>query len=288
MYQRINEISWKKFGDELIQSGKDKQVLDKHIEFLQSCRNGNDAFLKYLQDNLLSDINNIIEGKNVVFEHKFTEAEFRFPPLDTQELIWDTFSKIDKKYLCYCGFWGNIIFNMIKNNSIESHYLASNLNGVNETGIYMIDNAINSNDGEIIDKCIRRILRSMCSPSPRGSRIVFYDFYIGKAYWRWNWAYQVSDNIKKDITPEHILNTLDEKGYTVFAEKMSSGKSYISQINLFSGLLLFLKKNISNITVKEIGKIIDKLSYLSSWKAIELQTPESNQKEVEIISNSLS
>jgi hypothetical protein len=34
---------------------------------------------------------------------------------------------------------------MIKDDCITPDYLASNLNGVNETGIYMLDSAINSN-----------------------------------------------------------------------------------------------------------------------------------------------
>jgi hypothetical protein len=58
---------------------------------------------------------------------------------------------------------------MIKDDCIKPDYLASNLNGVNETGIYMLDSAINSDDGKKIDDCTRRILRSMgCPPAGRG------------------------------------------------------------------------------------------------------------------------
>jgi hypothetical protein len=189
-----------------------------------------DEFLKYLDRNLLKDEGSIIKGEHVSLNHGFTEAEFRFPPKDTQQKIWDTFAEIGRENMILCGFWGNIIIDMIKNDRIKPNYLASNLNGVNETGIYMLDIAINSNNGKKIDYCVRRVLRSMgCPPEGRGKRIIFNDFYLGKAYWRWNWAKKMSNEIP--LSFEEILNTLDEKGYTEFSEKMHTGKSYISQAN---------------------------------------------------------
>ncbi len=183
-----------------------------------------------------------------------------------------------------CGFWGNVIIELIKNDCIRPDYLASNLNGVNETGIYMLDNAINSADSKKIDDCVRRILRSMSNPAPRGKRIVFDDFYLGKAYWRWNWANKMS--LKINLSFDEVLNTLDEKGYGKFSEKMHSAKSYISQTNALGGLLLFLNKNPATL-VKTIGTIIDTISYLSAWKAIEVQSPELNQQEIELIASDL-
>jgi hypothetical protein len=151
----------------------------------------------------------------------------------------------------------------------------------------MLDNAINSNDGKKIDDCTRRILRSMGNSAPRGKRIVFNDFYLGKAYWRWNWANKMSREI--NLSFKEVLNTLDEKGYTEFYQAMHTGggKSYISQTNILGGLLLFLNKN-PEILVKNIKKIIDIISYLSAWKAIEVQSPELNKQEIQIIANNLS
>jgi hypothetical protein len=51
-------------------------------------------------------------------------------------------------------------------------------------------------------------------------------------------------------------------------------------------LLLFLNKNPETL-VKNIKKIIDLISYLSSWKAIEIQSPELNQQEIALIANNL-
>jgi hypothetical protein len=283
-YKRIDESAWSEFGKQLI-SSKNKGS-DEQIEFLQVCRNGKEGFLNYLDEKLLSDKAVIIGGKGVFFDHQFTEAEFRFPPADTQQIIWNTFEKVGRENMGLCGFWGNIIINMIRHDRITPNYLASNLNGVNETGIYRLDDAINSDDNKKIDDCVRRVLRSMCNPAPRGKRIVFNDFYLGKAYWRWNWANKMSNKIPLNF--DEILGTLDEKGYTEFYQAMHTGggKSYISQTNTLGGLLLFLNKNPETL-VKNIKKIIDLISYLSSWKAIEIQSPELNQQEIALIANNL-
>jgi hypothetical protein len=279
-YKRIDESIWRTFGKNLLSNkGSDEQ-----IKFLQVCRNGKEDFLNYLKENLLNNEEAIIKGKAVFFDHKFTEAEFRFPPIDTQEIIWEVFGKIEREYMGYCGFWGYVVIQMIKHNCITPDYLASELNGVHKTGIYMLDNAINSNDDKNIDDCIRRILRSMGNSAPRGKRIVFDDFYLGKAYWRWNWANKVSNEIS--LSFEEILKTLDEKGYSEFSARMHSKRSYISQINTLSGLLLFLKENPETL-VKNIKKIINTLGYLSIWKAIEVQSPELNKQEIKIIADGL-
>ena len=279
-YKEIEYNIWNSFGKNLLANkGSDKQ-----IDFLQNCRDGKDIFLQYLDKNLLSEKDAIINDKDINFNYKFTEAEFRFPPMDTQQIIWDTFGNISRQSMSSCGFWGLNIINMIKYDYIKPSYLASNLNGVNETGVYMLDNAIDSDDGKKIDDCVRRVLRAMGNPAPRGKRIVFNDFYLGKAYWRWNWAYKMSNKI--NLSVEEILKIFDEKGYAKFSAKMHSGKSYISQTNTLGGLLLFLNKNPS-VLVKNIKKIIDILGYLSAWKAIEIQSPELNKQEIELIAKSL-
>ncbi|VVH51816.1 hypothetical protein BPUTSESOX_79 [uncultured Gammaproteobacteria bacterium] len=281
-YEKIDESSWHTFGKDILRNkGSEEQ-----INFLQACRNSKDDFLNYLKEKLLSNEGVIIKGETVFFNYKFTEAEFRFPPRDTQEIIWGVFGKITKENMGSCGFWGYIIIQMIQHDCITPDYLASNLNGVNETGIYMLDSAITSDDNKKVDDCVRRILRSMGNPAPRGKRIVFNDFYLGKAYWRWNWANKMSNEI--DLSLEEILNTLDEKGYTEFYQAMHTGggKSYISQTNILGGLLLFLHKNPETL-VKNIKKIIDIISYLSVWKAIEIQSPELNKQEIQMIANNL-
>ena len=281
-YKRFEEKKWNDFGKNLLK----KRGGDKQIDFLCACKGGKDTFISYIEEHSLVD-ESTLNGETITLEHKFTEREFRYPPQGTQETIWVCFSEVPRETMIFCGFWGYIIIDMIKRNCIKPNYLASNLNGVNETGLYMIDKALKTNDKKIIDNCVRRILRSMGNPSPRGKRIIFDDFYLGKSYWRWKWAKKMSQHIS--LSFKEILRIFDETSYSNFSSKMHSGKSYISQINTFGGLLLFLNEN--NLQINKgkgkLTKVIDNISYLSAWKAIEAQDPKENKKEIEKIFKSL-
>ncbi len=283
-YKRLDEKAWLEFGKNLLtEKGSEKQK-----EFLQVYRAGKEDFLEYMREHLLSCKDNVINGEHIAPKHKFAEREFIHPPKDTQQVIWNVFKDVPDEMMVYCGFWANTIIGMIDDGRIGPDYLAAELNGVTKTGIYMIDEALKSGDEKIIDDRVRRILRSMCNPAPRGKRIVFNDFYLGKAYWRWHWATRMSKHIKLEF--EEILKVLDEKCYAAFAAKMHTSKSYISSQNTLGGLLLFLKQEQQEnkkITETKLKKVIDQLSYLSAWKAIEMQKPNLTQIEIQKISESL-
>ena len=270
------------FGKNLLK----KEGSGKKKNFLRICKSGKDDFIDYISEHLLSREDSIIGKDHIVFEHRFTEREFLYPPRDTQQIIWNTFRKVPDEITSYCGFWGYTILTMIQGGYIKQEYLASKLNGVTETGIYALDEALKSSNDRTIDDCARRILRSMCNPFPRGKRISFNDFYLGKVYWRWNWSQKMSEFI--DLEFEQILDILNEKYYAAFSEKMHTGKSYIGSRNVLGGLLLHLNKaKREKITNKQLGKLIDKIAYVSAWKAIEAQEPNLNQKEIQKISVSL-
>ena len=275
-YYSLDEERWAGFGRNILkEKGSEKQK-----ELLQVCRAGKYDFIKYMRGHSLHT-----EDNNIPIEYKFSEREFLYPPQDTQRIIWDKCQDISAETMASCNFWGYIIINMIKDDFIEPQYLAAELNGETKTGIYTIDNALMSGE-ESMDKCVRRILRSMCNPIPRGKRIVFNDFYLGKAYWRWHWANKMSKII--NLKFEKILEIFDESYYAEFSAKMHSGKSYISSKNIFGGLLLYLQSNQQGkITSDQLKKLIDKISYLSAWKAIEAQEPDVNQKEIQEIAKTL-
>ena len=281
-YKKFDEKAWMDFGKNLLK----KEGTEKKKNFLRICKSGKNDFLDYMDEHLLSGEDSIIGKDRIVFEHRFTEREFLYPPKDTQQIIWNTFREVPDEIMSCCGFWGYTMLNMIQGGYIKPEYLASKLNGVTETGIYALDAALKSSNEKTIDDCARRILRSMCNPAPRGKRILFKDFYLGKVYWRWNWSQKMSEFIDLDFG--QILSILNENYYEAFSSKMHTGKSYISSRNVLGGLLLYLNQAKSKkITNKQLEKIIDKISYLSAWKAIEAQKPNLNQKEIQEISVSL-
>ena len=286
-YKRLNDTAWREFGSTLLKNKGSK----RQQEFLRACQLGKDAFLKYVDKNLLSHKGSIIDGELVELkpEVPFTEKEFRHPPPSTQKIIWDRFKDMPKAMMYCFGFWGYVIINMIKGNHIEKPaYLASELNGDTQKGIYMIDKALKDKDkatkDQKIDSCVRRILRSMCNSAPRDKRIIFNDFYLGKAYWRWHWSQKMSEVQSVGLGFEQILEILDAGYYGKFSEKMHSGKSYIGSENVLGGLLLYLKQTgKKEMNQERLKKIIDKISYLSAWKGIEIQEPDLNRQEIDKI-----
>lgn len=291
-YKRFDEQVWLKFGKDLLCTRGSK----KQKDFLNGCKGGKKEFLIYMKNNLLSDSNSVIGDTSVNFvpeQGKFTDKEFiNLSEIDGNgKTIWNAFKNIDNEVLFKCGFWGHVILEMIKKECIEPSYLAASESA---SGVKNIDKALKNMDKEA-DKVVRRILRSMCNSEPRGKRIVFNDFYLGKSYWRWHWAEKMSAHIK--LSPEEIRKLLNAKNYGVFAEKMHTGRSYISTENVLGGLLLYMNKykedskgtekkksKSRELKSKKLEKIINQISYLSAMKAIEMQTPSDNQKEIQSIS----
>ena len=277
-YRRLDEGTWGRFGRKLFKD--ESKGSEEQKEFLAACKSGKNDFLRYLKHKKLPD--SASDGELVNFTHQFTEQEFIRPPYYIQEKIWQAFKGLPDEIAYKCGFWGYMIIKMIENDQIQPLFLASDSKDTNGTGSYMIDDALTSNDAGKIGVCVRRVLRSICNPAPRGKKIVFNDFPLGKAYWRWRWA----DKMSNIMEPKLILEILDQKYYVRFSEKMHSGRSYISSENIFGGLLLFLQNN-REINREKLTEIIDQIGYLSVWKAIEVQTPQSNQKEIEKIAERL-
>lgn len=280
-YKRIDENIWHGFGKAILaEKGSEDQR-----EFLRACRAGKDSFLRYVSAVCPVD-DNVVGEQDVGFKYKFSKGEFRHVPRDTQQVIWDAFQNIPVDDVSSCGFWGHVVITLIDNDMIEPEFLATGSNGDAAAGSYVIDKALQSDNEKQIDDCTRRILRSLCNPAPRGKRIVFNDFYLGKAFWRWRWSDRMSGVV--NLQRDDILKILDENYYAAFSAKMHTGKSCIGAENILGGLLLYLKNvNKKKVGGKRLGKIIDHISRLSVWKAIEIQSPTLNKKEIQAISKVL-
>lgn len=273
-YKKLDVKIWSDFGKSILHTkGSPRQR-----RFLETCLTGKDSFLQYLHENFVEG--KVVGDQSIALQYKFMEQEFLFPPKDTQEVIWNAFSSVHDEDTSSCEFWAYIIINMIRHDHIEPKFLASQLNGKTKNGGYAIDNALKSGNEETVDVCARRILRSMCNPEPRGKRIVFNDFYLGKSYWRWCWANKMVRVIGLDF--DVILKIFDEDYYAEFSAKMHTGKSYISAEKILGGLLLWLKgTGKSKIGQAQLRVVIDNIAYLSAWKGIEEQNPTFNKAEIE-------
>jgi len=279
-YKKIDEYTWREFGKSLL----DQKGSEKQREFLRACRAGKGDFLQYVKAVCPVD-DNVIGEQDTGFKYKFSRGEFRHVPRETQEVIWNAFKGIPVDAVSSCGFWGYVVITLIDNDMIEPEFLATGSNGDAGAGGYVIDMALQSDDEKQIDLCVRRVLRSLCNDAPRGKRVVFDDFYLGKAFWRWCWSERMSAII--NLQRDEILKILSESYYADFSAKMHSGKSYISAKNILGGLLLYLKGVAKDMSGTKLKKLIDHISHLSAWKAIEMQSPEINKREIQAISKVL-
>ena len=276
---------WYDFGKQLLKPRDE----NKQGEFLRACLSRNN-FLDYMNERLPIDG---VAGDSALgsFDHQFTEPEFIEPPLrTTQEAIWEAFTPAnsgDEELYADCGFWGVVIREMVERCLIEATWLAAQASDTcNDAGRCNIEDALDAG-GNAMDKCVRRILRSMCNPAPRGTRIVFNDFPLGKAWWRWRWAERMSSVL--DIKRNDILEgALSGGNYASIAAKMHTGRSYLSPDNVFGGLILFLRDpQGAQLPGKRLEKIIDELAAQSAWQAIELRPPKDNLEEIATLHRAL-
>ena len=271
--KKFDEKIWLEFGKKLI----DKRRLEEQRKFLEHCKS-REIFLTYMDKNITSKPNSIVGDTDVTLvldREAFSEQEFiNLSTSGDEQKIWTTFQSAGSDVLLY-GFWGYVTLDIIKKKYIQPSFLARTGNGIKT-----IDEALKSNASpKKIDSTVRRILRSMCNPAPRGKRVIFNECYLGKSYWRWHWANKMSLHI--ELSPEQIRKVLNTKSYAVFAQKMHTGKSYIGSERLLGGLLMYM--NESKPTTKKLEKIINQISYLSIWKALEMQNPLDNQKTIQEI-----
>ena len=282
--KRYPRQEWYNFGKGLIEQPDE----DKQREFLEACLS-RETFLEYMNDHLPTDN---IDGCSALgnFDHQFTELEFVEPPLETtQKYIWEAFGPTEaggnEELYADCCFWGVVVREMVERGLVEAPWLAAGAGDTHDdAGRDNIENALSAEGkdaAKAMDDCVRRILRSMCNPRPRGARIVFNDFPLGKSWWRWRWAERMAGVLH--IEREDILGqALGSSNYAIIAAKMHSGRSYLSADNVFGGLILFLRDpQGAQLPGKRLGKIIDELAAQSAWQAIELRAPVENRDELE-------
>lgn len=156
-------------------------------QFLESVRH-RDRFLEFMQRVPLT------AGDDIeLCPYPLTEAEFREPPIDTQQRLYEGWAAITPKIACRSSFWGHVTCNHIRERRIRSVYLGTNGNHVG--GAQRIDRALrDSSDrrSRMMDDCVRATLRRLGGlPEARGNRTVYVDCPLARAWWRERFAVQI-------------------------------------------------------------------------------------------------
>ncbi len=286
--KRYPKQEWHDFGKRVLLSKGGTEQAQR--EFLEACCS-KEEFLEYMDDYLPVDS---IEGCSALgdFDYRFSEHEFIEPPPTTQKEIREGFALADgggneELYADVC-FWGVVMREMVERGLVQASWLAANASDTHdEAGLSNIEDALSAEDdasAKARDRCVRRILRSLCNPEPRGARVVFDDFPLGKSWWRLHWAERMAELL--GIGRDDILQILTGPRYAIIAEKMHSGRSYLSPENVFGGLILFLREE-ESLPAGDLPRVIDALAAQSAWRAIELRSPKENRDDLARLNDAL-
>ena len=163
---------------------------EKQRDFLRKVRN-DDEFLGYLRKRIA------MEGtlEVALCPDRLTENEYKLPPIETEEALYDAWADLTPRVACRTTFWSNVTYRHIEHNRICAVYLAAN-GGVGGSGAERIDRVLRDGSADAskgIDACVRTVLRRLGGlPEARGNRSVYVDCPFGRAWWRERLVREVS------------------------------------------------------------------------------------------------
>lgn len=174
-----------------------------------------EAFLNSMrQDRLLEFMSrlSVKTGEDIeLCPHPLTETEFREPPVDTQQRLYQAWGALTPSIACRSSFWGHVTCNHIREERIRSVYLAANGNHVG--GAQRIDRALRETGDrrpKAMDDCVRTALRRLGGlPEARGNRTVYVDCPLARAWWREHFVEQIGRDdpgIRTDVRNVVRLN----------------------------------------------------------------------------------
>lgn len=152
--------------------------------FLETVRDG-EAFIKDLDE-----IKSVGSAEIKLIPTPLTEAEYKNPPIDTEQALYLAWSSLVPAMACRSTFWARLTLEHILHGRIQPVYLAAN-GGSLPGGAERIDQALQTHSKgikkaeQVIDACVRTILRRLGGlPEVRGNRSVYVDCPFARAWWR--------------------------------------------------------------------------------------------------------
>ena len=117
-----------------------------------------------------------------VTDMRLSEREFVNPPWSTECAIASTWASLALSQAARPETWTRINVGMMENGRIKSSFLAASNTG--ESGRSRIARALQETDPQVIDSCVRTILRRLGGVIERANRTAFLDCPLAKTWWR--------------------------------------------------------------------------------------------------------
>lgn len=279
---------------------KDSGCKERCIALLEAA--GDSAkFLEYIRSLIAEhEILHKQDGHKLPDLEKISEGEFKNLPWTPHgKNLWEAMGKLKPIDASLPGLWLYLTLYAIERGFIESHFLASGLNGTNDTGKQRIDLALNSPDEEVSSgsgkaprylDTSRLILRRMFGAiSERGIKGIFVEVPFAKIWWQRHIAREISTGT--DINADNIVNFLVNNKYVYenLTMYMSGKLTVIADRIVRNGLMDFFfnaaqseEKNKRpegfSVNKENFTALIKRLGVMLAWRAMGALEVGENQK----------
>lgn len=219
-------------------------------EFLTIVQNNGD-FINYIDKKIKYKNDKVKELS--LFPEKLTEAEYKDTPRYVEKLAFSTWNELTPSIACRSSFWGAVTLNHIRNEVIESSYLAVGI-GSNQSGLSRINQALKSDEPKSIDDVVRTILRRFSGlPEARGGlRSIYVNCAFGRAWWREKITKEVVEITGGD--DESISRTLrkSQEYWEKLVNLLSTSNSVFGDEKIRTGFIWAISDHIDNPKYKKL------------------------------------
>ncbi len=259
------------------------------------------AFLAYVRSLLEGTEILQPDGDKLPDFPKISEGEFKNLPWNPHgNNLWEAMGRLKPIDASLPGLWLYLTLHAIEHRVIESHFLASGLNGTNDTGKSRIDKALQNSDELVSSGSVmvpryldtsRLILRRMFGAiSERGIKAIFVEVPFAKIWWQQYIAHQIAE--ETDIAANKMVSFLvDNKAiYSDLTMYMSGKLTVIGDRVVRDGLMDFFfnaaKENVGDkekpegftTTGKNFRMLIRRLGVILSWRAMGILNVAENRQ----------
>ena len=183
-WEELDDASYTGLRRDLLRT-KGSALQRSFLEALQS-RDAFDAWMKERVELKSGDVLPLLNDP-------LTEDEFVNPPPDTEESIHASWRGVSPAQASRASFWGLAALRHIENQKIDPGHLAvQEGKGDNGRGLAYIAQVLSQGDRKKIDSAVRTVLRRMSGLPERGSRSVYTDCPLARAWWRRRLAEEIA------------------------------------------------------------------------------------------------
>lgn len=232
---------------------------------------------------------------------KMSEGEFKNLPWNPYgKKLWNAMEQLHPIDASVPGLWLYLTLHAIEAGVIESHFLASGLNGAGDTGQIRIDKALQNPDELVQAGSVqsprylytsRLILRRLCGAiSERGTKGIFVEVPFAKIWWQRHIAQQISEKTTIDADTMAVFLVDNASVYADLTMYMSGKLTVIADGVVRAGLMDFFfnaakdgagkeeKPDGFSTNNKDFRALIRRLGVILSWRAMGILEVSDNRQ----------